>query len=203
MPTTKPSTINPFIKPSTINHQAINPFIMAIQPTPPRGHVLNPQIHKGLIAGQNLRETNGFHKAGYFWGGYVAWGGRLTSHNFKVLVMPKPLSTSFPTFVPLGMTTSFNASATWMRPSLPSYMQCNTIQRCRGKCLCYYFCWDDTTLAFHNPPNTLWVGVWNPKRPSQEVFGDPNTYSQGIWKTRANTNHGKPLDLHLFVVLKL
>ena len=40
-------------------------------------------------------------------------------------------------------------------------------------------------LVFQNPPNTLWVGVWNPERPSQEVFVGPNTYSQGIWKTKA------------------
>ncbi len=40
------------------------------------------------------------------------------------------------------------------------------------------------TLVFQNPPNTFWGGVWNPKRPSQEVFGGPNIYSAGIWKTR-------------------
>ena len=32
--------------------------------------------------------------------------------------------------------------------------------------------------------HTFWGGVWNPKRPSQEVFGGPNIYSAGIWKTR-------------------
>ena len=26
-------------------------------------------------------------------------------------------------------------------------------------------------------------GVWSPQRPPHEVFGGPNTYSQGIWKT--------------------
>ena len=49
--------------------------IMAGQPTPP--NVPLPR-HKGLIAGlikgnQRLRSPD--HKAGYFWGGYVARGG--------------------------------------------------------------------------------------------------------------------------------
>ncbi len=34
------------------------------------------------------------------------------------------------------------------------------------------------------PESSKYLGVWNPKRPSQEVFRDPSTYSQGIWKTR-------------------
>ena len=54
---------------------------MAIQPTPPKG---TPPRNKGLIAG--LIKGNQWlirpdHKAGYFWGGYVAWGGWLTSHE--------------------------------------------------------------------------------------------------------------------------
>ena len=48
------------------------------------------------------------------------------------------------------------------------------------------------TLVFQNPPNTLWGGVWNPERPSQEVFGGPNTYSQGIWKTTDIGNDHQP-----------
>ena len=34
-----------------------------------------------------------------------------------------------------------------------------------------------------NPTNTLWLGIWTPQRPSQEVFVGPSTYSQGTWKT--------------------
>ena len=41
------------------------------------------------------------------------------------------------------------------------------------------------SLVFQNPPNTFSGGVWNPKWPSQEVFGGPNIYSAGIWKTMA------------------
>ena len=43
---------------------------------------------------------------------------------------------------------------------------------------------DRLTLVFQNPPNAFSGGVWSPERPPQEVFGGPNTYSQGIWKTR-------------------
>ena len=38
------------------------------------------------------------------------------------------------------------------------------------------------TLVFQNPPNTF---------SAQEVFGVPNTYSQGIWKTRVMSKMAK------------
>ena len=31
------------------------------------------------------------------------------------------------------------------------------------------------SLVFQNPPNTWWVSAWNSQRPSQDVFGGPNT----------------------------
>ena len=61
------------------------PKIMAIvnQP-PPKRHVPPSQIHKGLIAG--LIKGNQWligpdHKAGYFWGGYVARGAIETKNR--------------------------------------------------------------------------------------------------------------------------
>ena len=41
-------------------------------------------------------------------------------------------------------------------------------------------------LDIQNPPNTFWIGVWNPWKPSQEMFGGSNWQrsSQGIWKIR-------------------
>ncbi len=49
------------------------------------------------------------------------------------------------------------------------------------------------TIVNQNPPSTWWGGVWNPYSPSQEMFGGPNTHSQGIWKTRGSDSSPSPL----------
>ena len=40
------------------------------------------------------------------------------------------------------------------------------------------------TLDIQNPRNASWVDVWNPWKPSQEMFGGSNTSSNGVWMYR-------------------
>ncbi len=39
-------------------------------------------------------------------------------------------------------------------------------------------------LDIQNHPNTWWEGIWNPQKPSQEMFRGSNISSKGVWMSR-------------------